>query len=177
MNFCSQCGGAVVRKTPAGDHLQRHCCTQCHNVHYQNPKIIVGTLPVWEDKILLCRRAIEPRYGLWTLPAGFMENDETTASAALRETAEEAHAKVQLIELHSLINVPRANQVHLLYRAALIDLNFHPGEESLETRLFSPNDIPWGDIAFRSIVMGLNFYYHDYSRSCFQFHTATVEHY
>ena len=126
-------------------------CTVCGEVHYQNPKLIVGAIPEWQDKILLCRRAIEPRHGLWTLPAGFMENGETTIEAAARETLEEANAQVDIGELYSLYNLPYINQVHLLFRARLLNLDFSPGVESLEVQLFSEQDIPWDTLAFRPV--------------------------
>src|SRR5271156_3753211 len=132
MKFCSVCGHPVALSIPPGDNRERFVCASCGTVHYQNPRNVVGTVPVWDDKVLLCRRAIEPRYGYWTLPAGFMENGETTSQAALRETQEEAGANIQLHELFSLLNVPHVDQVHLFYRATLLDLNYLAGAESLE---------------------------------------------
>ncbi|MEW5889737.1 MAG: NUDIX hydrolase [Pseudomonadota bacterium] len=174
MNFCSHCGAPVVVRIPPGDTLPRHVCDRCGAIHYQNPKLVIGAIPEWEDKILLCRRAIEPRYGLWTLPAGFMENAETTAEAAARETLEEARARIEITGLYSLINVPHINQVHLLYRARLLDADFGPGEESLEVALFDESAIPWDRIAFRSIAMTLRFYYEDRKAGTFRFHTGDI---
>src|SRR5512135_3197993 len=130
MKYCSHCGAPLSHRIPDGDNRHRYVCDACGTVHYQNPRMVVGCLPVWEDKVLLCRRAIEPRYGLWTLPAGFMENGETTAEGAIRETREEAGARVELDGLYSLINVPDIDQVYLLFRGRLLDLDFAPGEES-----------------------------------------------
>ena len=174
MNFCSHCGAPVAVRIPPGDTLPRHVCDQCGTIHYQNPKLVIGAIPEWEDKILMCRRAIEPRYGLWTLPAGFMENAETTAEAAARETLEEARARIEITGLYSLINVPHINQVHLLYRARLLDADFAPGEESLEVALFDEATLPWERIAFRSIAMTLRFYYEDRKAGAFRFHTGDI---
>lgn len=161
MKFCSECASRVSLRVPNGDHLPRYVCDACGTIHYQNPKLVIGAIPEWQDRILLCRRAIEPRLGYWTLPAGFMENAETTAQAAIRETLEEACARVELIELFSLINVPHINQVHLLYRARLLDLDFAAGAETSEVALFGEADIPWEELAFRSISLTLRHYYAD----------------
>ncbi len=127
IKHCRACGGEVRYRTPADDNRDRATCIVCTTIHYENPLNVVGTLPVWEDKVLLCRRAIEPRHGLWTLPAGFMELGETTAQGAIRETVEEAGARVELEGLYSLINVVRVGQVHLFYRARMLDTDFAPG--------------------------------------------------
>lgn len=152
MKFCSECGLPITLKIPPDDNRPRFVCESCRVVHYQNPKLVVGSIPVWseggETKILLCRRAIEPRYGYWTLPAGFMENGETTSQGALRETQEEAGANIELHELFSMLNVPHVDQVHLFYRATLLDLNYSAGSESLEVSLFTEKEIPWDQIAF-----------------------------
>src|SRR5256885_9848376 len=132
MKFCPNCAAPIVKRVPPGDSLPRDVCDACGSVHYQNPKLVVGSVPEWEDRLLLCRRAIEPRYGYWTLPAGFMENGETAAAGAERETREEAGASIELGEAFSLISVPRVNQVHVFFRASLVDLEFKPGEETLE---------------------------------------------
>lgn len=176
MNFCSHCGGPVSLKVPAGDNRPRHVCERCGTIHYQNPKMVVGCIPEWGDRLLLCRRAIEPRYGLWTLPAGFMENGETMAECAVRETLEEAGARVELLGLFNLINLPDINQVYIMYRARLLDLDFHPGEESLETALFTEEEIPWDRIAFRTILITLKHYYADRRRGRFDVHVNDIYH-
>jgi ADP-ribose pyrophosphatase YjhB (NUDIX family) len=174
INYCSCCGAAVSLRIPAGDRLPRHVCDHCGAIHYQNPRLIVGTLPVWQDKSLLCRRAIEPRRNKWTLPSGFMENGETVAEAALRETREEANAEVELGELYTMLSVPAINQVHLVYLAALRDLNFSASEESLEVRLFGEHEIPWADIAFRSIALTLEYFFEDRRAGAFRLHSGSL---
>ena len=175
MKFCANCGAAVVQRVPPGDTLERWVCEHCGEIHYQNPKLVIGTVPEHEGKVLLCRRAIEPRYGYWTLPAGFMENDETTGQAALRETLEEAGAAVELQEPFTLISVPRVNQVHLFYRARLRSIEFKPGEETLEVALVDEAGIPWRDIAFRTVAFTLKRWFEDRSRGNYQFHAADLE--
>ena len=174
MKYCSSCGARVAFRIPPGDTLPRHVCEHCGTIHYQNPKVVVGALPVWEDKILLCRRAIEPRHGMWTLPAGFMENDETTAQAAARETAEEARARIEVGELYTMIDVPYISQVHLVYRARLLDLDFSAGEESLEVALLREDEIPWDQIAFRTIGMTLRYFFEDRRRGNWPFHCTSL---
>jgi len=174
MNFCSQCGAPISIKIPSGDTMPRHVCTRCEAIHYSNPKLVVGAIPEWNDQILLCRRAIEPGYGLWTLPAGFMENGETTAQAAVRETLEEACARITVGAMFSLINVPHIDQVHILYRAQLLDINFAAGAESLEVALFNEEDIPWDDIAFRTISLTLRHYYADQKLGGYNFHVEDL---
>jgi ADP-ribose pyrophosphatase YjhB (NUDIX family) len=169
MKFCSICGSPVELRLPPDDNRTRHVCTACGEIHYQNPKLIVGAIPEWQDKILLCRRAIEPRHGLWTLPAGFMENGETTAEAAARETLEEANAQVDIGELYSMYNLPYINQVHLLFRARLLNLDFSPGVESLEVQLFSEEEIPWDTLAFRPVRFTLQHYFADRKTGDFRF--------
>ena len=165
MKFCSECAHPVSLSIPDGDNRLRHVCPQCGTIHYQNPKMVVGSIPVWEvdgkAQVLLCTRAIEPRYGYWTLPAGFMENDETTAEAAARETVEEAGAHIELGPLFSLLNVQRVHQVHLFYLARLLDLDFAPGIESLEVRLFAEEDIPWDELAFPTVRTTLELFFAD----------------
>ena len=174
MNYCTQCGTHVELRIPEGDSHLRHVCPQCGEIHYQNPKVIVGCIAQWEQRILLCRRAIEPCYGLWTLPAGFMENGESTSQAALRETYEEACARVSIERLFALINIPHISQVHLFYRARLLDTNFGAGEESLETQLFSEDEIPWHELAFSSVDQCLKAYFGDRRTGRFEFHEATL---
>ena len=151
MNFCSNCGEATINRVPEGDNRPRDLCEQCGIIHYQNPKIIAGCVVLDQNKVLLCKRAIEPRYGLWTLPAGFMENGETVAQAALRETWEEARATPVLDQLYMVTSIPRINQVYMLYLAYLNHSHFNSGPESLETRLFSVEEIPWDELAFLTV--------------------------
>ena len=174
MKFCANCGAAVVQRVPPGDSLPRWVCDHCGEIHYQNPKLVVGTIPEHGGRLLLCRRAIEPRYGYWTLPAGFMENDETTSQAALRETLEEAGADVELGEPFTLISVPRVNQVHLFYRARLRNLEFNPGEETLEVALVEEAAIPWQEIAFRTVGLTLKRWLADRSRGAYGFHAEDI---
>ena len=174
MKFCSNCGSTVELRIPAGDSLPRHTCASCGSIHYLNPKIIVGAIPEWEGRVLLCRRAIEPRHGFWTLPAGFMENAETTAQAAARETLEEACARIEVGDMFTLINVPHISQVHIVYRARLLDLDFRPGEESLDVALFAEDEIPWDEIAFRTIALTLRRYFDDRRLGAFDFHVEDL---
>jgi len=174
MNFCSNCGAKVVLRVPPGDSLPRHVCDACATIHYRNPLMVVGTLPEWGDRILLCRRAIEPRLGFWTLPAGFMELGETTAQAALRETLEEARARVELGEVFSLLSVPHVNQVHLFYRARLVKEEFAAGEETLEARLFSENEVPWEKVAFRTVSTTLRHFFADRKEGKFRMHAGEI---
>jgi ADP-ribose pyrophosphatase YjhB (NUDIX family) len=174
MKFCSNCGAQVARRVPPGDSLPRWVCDHCGVIHYQNPLLVVGAIPEHEGRILLCRRAIEPRYGYWTLPAGFMENDETIGQAAVRETLEEAGARIDLGEPFSMISVPYVNQVHIFYRARLLDLDFRPGEESLEVALYEEAHIPWKEIAFRTVAITLRHWFADRSRGTFAFHAEDI---
>ena len=167
MKFCSQCGEPVTLRIPEGDNRQRYVCDACEVIHYQNPRIIAGCLPIHQDKILLCKRSINPRAGKWTLPAGFLENGETTAAGALRETSEEANANVEFIELYTLFSLPHISQVYMFYRAQLRDLNFSPGHETLETRLFDEEEIPWDELAFPVITQTLEHYYVDRKTNTF----------
>jgi ADP-ribose pyrophosphatase YjhB (NUDIX family) len=175
MKFCSHCGAPVSHRIPDGDNRHRYICDVCGTIHYQNPRMVVGCLPVWENKVLLCRRAIEPRYGLWTLPAGFMENGETTAEGAMRETLEEAGARVELQGLYTLINIPDIDQVYLLFRARLLDLDFAAGEESLEVALFEEADIPWDQMAFRTVKKTLRHYFEDRPSGMFPLHFSDLD--
>jgi ADP-ribose pyrophosphatase YjhB (NUDIX family) len=155
MNFCSHCGAGVSLRIPAGDSLPRHVCGDCGSIHYSNPKLVVGTITEYGDRILLCRRAIEPRHGFWTLPAGFMENGESTAEGAVRETLEEACARIEIGDLFTLISIPHIDQVHLMYRARLPEPEFAAGEESLEVALFGEHEFPWSALAFRTLEVTL----------------------
>ena len=161
MKFCSQCGGRVTLRIPPSDTMHRYVCDACDIIHYENPKIVVGCVPEHDGRILLCRRAIEPRYGYWTVPAGFMENDETLQEAAARETQEEALATVEIGELFAIVDVVRARQVHMMFRARLVGDAYGVGHESLETELFDVAEIPWDDIAFPSVRFALETWLED----------------
>ncbi|MES9829750.1 MAG: NUDIX hydrolase [Candidatus Thiodiazotropha sp.] len=174
MKYCSHCGAEIEVRVPEGDNRPRHVCVICSTVHYQNPKIVVGCIPVWEQQILLCRRAIEPRYGLWTVPAGFMENGETSQQGAARETLEEACARVEVEGLYTLFNLPHINQVYLLFRSRLLDLDFAAGEESLEVRLFDKQEIPWEKLAFPVIKESLKLYYADRETGKYPLRSGTI---
>jgi ADP-ribose pyrophosphatase YjhB (NUDIX family) len=182
MKFCSECAHPVELMVPAGDNRPRYVCVLCETIHYQNPKMVIGSIPVWERdgelQVLLCKRAIEPRYGYWTLPAGFMENNETTADAARRETEEEAGANIELGALFALLNVAHVHQVHMFYLATLRDLDFAPGEESLDVRMFRESEIPWDDRAFPTNRTTLEYFFADRARmrdgGGYAFHTQDI---
>jgi ADP-ribose pyrophosphatase YjhB (NUDIX family) len=174
MRYCSNCGGPVEVRVPEGDNRPRYVCPGCGMVHYQNPKIVVGCLPEWGEQMLLCRRAIEPRYGLWTLPAGFMEQGETTQQGAARETLEEAGARVEVGGLYTLFNLPHIDQVYLLFRGRLLDRGVAPGPESLEVGLFREHEVPWEDIAFPVVRETLQLYFHDRAAGGFGLHTGDI---
>ena len=174
MKFCNSCGGRVEIKTPEIDDHQRFVCTICGTKHYQNPKIVVGCLPVWQDSVLLCKRAIEPRSGYWTVHAGFMELDETVTQGAVRETWEEARAKVELLAPYCMFNLRYVNQLYIIYRARLVDLNFSPGPESMDVRLFREADIPWEHLAFTAVHQTLSFFFKDRSRGRFPMRSGTI---
>ncbi len=167
MRFCSDCGAGVSLRIPQGDTLPRYVCDACGTVHYQNPKIVAGCIARWEGKVLLCRRAIEPRRGLWTLSAGFMENGETTQQAAARETWEEARARLSNMALYSLINLPHISQVYLMFRGEVENGVCSAGEESLEVGWFEEASIPWGELAFPVIRQALELYFEDHRRGEF----------
>ena len=174
MKFCSECGKTVVHRIPEGDNLPRFICDHCDVIHYQNPKLIVGCLPVWNEQILLCKRAIAPSYGLWTLPAGFMENQESLEEAALRESREEANANLDIQNIYSVISLPHINQIYVLYRAKLLDLDFYAGPESLDVQLFNEADIPWEQLAFKTIERTLKQYFEDRKQNTFPTHTSVI---
>lgn len=174
MKFCSQCGNPLTLRIPEQDDRERHVCDHCGVIHYQNPRIIVCSIPTWQNKVLLCKRAIEPRYGLWTLPGGFMENGESTQDAAVRETHEEACASIKVHDLYSLYNVMHINQVHLFFRSSLLSPEFAPGAESLEVALFSENEVPWQDLAFPAVASTLKHYFRDLSEGTFTLRLADV---
>jgi ADP-ribose pyrophosphatase YjhB (NUDIX family) len=175
MNYCSKCGSPVTSRIPPGDDRPRHICDACGTIFYSNPKIVAGCIPQWGEQLLLCRRAIEPRSGLWTLPAGFMENGESTAEAAARETLEEANARVEMGQLFAYLNIPALSQVYVIFLARLMDLDFSAGAESLEVRLFHEHEIPWQELAFPSIERALRLYFEDRRGEGFGTHMADVE--
>ena len=176
MRYCSHCGSAdIALRIPEGDNRPRYVCAGCGTIHYQNPKVVVGCLPEWDDRVLLCRRAIEPRHGLWTLPAGFLENAESIATGAARETLEEASARVHVGELYTVISLPYINQVYMMFRARLADLDYGPGPESLEVRLFREEEVPWEDLAFRTITRTLRNYFLDRRQGAFPLRLSTLE--
>ncbi|CAD5372817.1 ADP-ribose pyrophosphatase [Rubrivivax sp. A210] len=164
IRHCRVCGTPVDYRVPPDDNRERALCPACGEIHYENPINVVGTLPVWGEQVLLCRRAIEPRYGFWTLPAGFLELGETSADGALRETDEEAGARVELEGLYTVIDVVRAGQIHLFYRARMRDTTLAPGPETLEARLFREDEIPWDEIAFRTVRQTLEHFFADRQR-------------
>jgi ADP-ribose pyrophosphatase YjhB (NUDIX family) len=175
IQHCKQCGTAVVYRVPDdGDTKERAVCPSCNTIHYENPLNVVGTVPHWGDKVLLCKRNIEPRFGKWTLPAGFMELNETTAEGAARETDEEAGAQFEMEGLFSLLNVARVGQVHLFYRARLLSDQFNPGTETIQAQLFSENEIPWDDIAFRTVKETLERYFADRRAGHYGFHHIDI---
>jgi ADP-ribose pyrophosphatase YjhB (NUDIX family) len=168
MKYCSRCGAEIVVRIPDDDNRERHVCSSCDTVHYQNPKIVAGCIPAWEDKVLLCRRAIEPRHGYWTLPAGFMELGETSLEAAVRETQEEANARVDIQDLYMVINLPHVDQVYMMFRSLLQDTDFRPGPESQEVGLFRQGEIPWDELAFATIRETLRYYFEDRRKGVFR---------
>ena len=175
IQFCKSCGHAVRYRVPDdGDTRERAVCNSCHTIHYENPLNVVGTVPVWEDKVLLCKRNIEPRFGKWTLPAGFMELNETVAQGAARETVEEAGAQFEMQELFTLMNVTRVGQVHFFYRAQLTSDTFDPGHETQEARLFAEHEIPWDEIAFRTVKETLQHYFADAKKGKFELHHVDI---
>jgi ADP-ribose pyrophosphatase YjhB (NUDIX family) len=175
IQYCKSCGSAVTYRLPDdGDTRERAVCNTCHTIHYENPLNVVGTVPVWGNKVLLCKRNIEPRFGKWTLPAGFMELNETVAEGAARETVEEAGAQFEMQALFTLMNVTRVGQVHFFYRAQLISDQFDPGHETQEARLFAEDEIPWDEIAFRTVKETLQHYFEDAKTGRFGFHHIDI---
>ena len=161
MKFCSKCSATITVKIPRDDTRERFVCETCSTIHYENPRNVVGTIPIWEDKVLLCKRAIQPRLGFWTLPAGFLEIGESTNDGAKRETFEEAGANIQISALFSLLNVTHVGQVHLFYLAKMDSPSFQAGVESLEVALFSESEIPWSEIAFPTVKKTLEWFFSD----------------
>ncbi len=175
IKHCRNCGVAVVYRIPDdGDTKERAVCPACATIHYENPLNVVGTVPYFGDKVLLCKRNIEPRFGKWTLPAGFLELGETTAQGALRETSEEAGAVIEMEGLFSILNIARVGQVHLFYRARLLSDQFDPGVETIEARLYAEDEIPWDDIAFRSVKETLDLFFSDRRRGQFGIHHVDI---
>ncbi len=175
MKFCTSCGSTVALKIPQGDDRERFVCTACETIHYVNPRVIVGCLPVYQGKVLLCKRAIEPRLGYWTLPAGFMENGETTPQGAARETWEEARARVSKLELYRVFDVPYISQVYMFYRCEIDDGAFGVGPESLESDLYSEGDIPWDEIAFPVVKETLREYFDDVRAGHYPVRVSAIE--
>ena len=178
MKFCHQCAGPLILRIPEGDDKPRHCCSQCDTIFYLNPKNVVGTLPFFEDKVLLCKRAIQPRAGKWTLPAGYMENGESSLDGAIRETTEEAGASVivKSDSLYTLFNLPKINQVYMFFRTELANLDFAAGVESQEVALFSEAEIPWREIAFPVVKSTLEHYFDDLRKNRFPVRMFDVHH-
>ena len=174
INYCTQCGESVSLKMPTDDDRARHICDACGYIHYQNPKVVNGAIVEWENRILLCKRAIEPRYGYWTLPAGFMENGETTYQGAIRETWEEARARIEIEGLYLTANLPHINQIYMLFNAKLKNVDFGPGPESLEVALFDEEDIPWNELAFPVIKTGLELYLENRREGHFPFRMIDI---
>ena len=175
IKHCKSCGTAVVYRLPDdGDTKQRAVCPVCQTVHYENPLNVVGTIPILGDKVLLCKRNIEPRWGKWTLPAGFMELNETVSEGAARETLEESGAQFEMGEFFSLVNIPRVGQVHLFYRAQLLSDQFDPGFETLEARLFAEHEIPWDEIAFRTVGETLKRFFADRRHGNYSIHVFDI---
>jgi ADP-ribose pyrophosphatase YjhB (NUDIX family) len=174
MNFCSNCGEEIILSTPPGDDRPRYLCKSCGTIHYENPKVVVGCIPEKNGKILLCRRAIEPRSGKWTLPAGYLENGETVSQGAKRETYEEAGANILISAPYALFNICHINQIYLIFRGRLVDDHIKAGSESTEVRLFSEKDIPWDQIAFTVIEATLRLYFKDKPSGLFPFHIGDI---
>ena len=174
MKFCSNCGLPIKYRVPRGDDRPRFICENCEIVYYENPKMVVGCIPLWKEKILLCRRSIEPQYGKWTIPAGYLENGETVMEGAIRETFEEARAKVRNLKPYALYDLTFVNQVYLIFRADLIDGNFGAGEESLEVKLFNEDEIPWDQIAFSVIQEALRQFVRDSPHGIYPFYISSM---
>jgi len=174
VKYCSDCGVRVSYRIPEKDDRPRYICDSCGVIHYENPNMVVGAIPTWEDSILFCRRAIEPRYGLWTLPAGFLENGETVEAGAVRETFEEAGARIIKLKPYALYNLTFVNQVYIMFRARLVEPTYMAGNESLEVRLFKEHDVPWNDLAFPVIQKTLEDYFSDLKKGSFSFHMEDI---
>ena len=177
MKFCSNCGSdRIALSIPAGDNRLRYVCPNCNHIHYQNPNMVVGCLATWEGKILLAKRAIEPRYGYWNLPAGFLENGEAVEDGAIRETLEETKANVKILGIHCIYSISRINQIYVIFLAEMQSSTFELTEESLDVKLFSPEEIPWQEIAFPSSVFALRKYLQDKEKGIKAAHLGRWEH-
>lgn len=174
MHYCSQCGGQVRWQIPEGEDRHRYVCEHCKVIHYQNPRVVAGAIPVMDGRILLCRRAIEPRQGKWTIPAGYLENGESVEQCARRETMEEARAHLDDMLPYSLLNIAFIDQVYFIYRARLVNTDFRPGSESLEVKLVRPDDLPWDEIAFPVISKALELYCRDLRERQFPFREVDI---
>jgi len=175
MKYCSSCGSKVELKVPQDDHLHRYCCTNCDAIHYQNPNIVTGTIPIMKDRILLCKRAIHPRPGMWTLPAGFLENGETIGQGAFRETLEETNTEVKMGNLYAIFNIPQISQVYMLFFAEVLREDFGETPESLEVKLFKEEEIPWQELAFPFVPIVLKNYFADRKVNKFDLKVETIE--
>jgi ADP-ribose pyrophosphatase YjhB (NUDIX family) len=165
MKYCSQCGGGLSYRIPFGDDRPRYVCDECGTVHYENPKVVVGCIPVWEDNVLLCRRAIEPGLGKWTLPAGYLENGESAEQGAIRETYEEAGTRVEIVQPYAVFSLTFADHIYFMFHARMMSPRFAPGKESLSVKLFDEAEIPWSEIAFGVIRETLERFFRDRSRN------------
>jgi ADP-ribose pyrophosphatase YjhB (NUDIX family) len=174
MKYCSDCGEPVVVRVPEGDSRERYVCDHCRTVHYQNPRVVTGCLVTWEDRVLLCKRAIAPRRGFWTLPAGFLENGETAEAGALRETWEEARAEAELDDLYTVFSLPHISQIYLFYRARLTAPQFSAGEETEAVALFSEHEVPWGELAFPVVAETLRHYFSDRRDDAFRVRASSI---
>jgi ADP-ribose pyrophosphatase YjhB (NUDIX family) len=174
MKYCSECGAEVVFRIPPGDDRPRYICERCNTIHYENPKLVVGAIPEWEGRILLCLRSIEPRRGTWTLPAGFLENGETVIQGAQRETFEEARARVKKLTPYALFDLTFINQIYLLFRCQMCDPHIQPGQESFQVRLFSEEEIPWNRLAFPVIRETLKLYLSDRKTEKYPFRMGDI---
>lgn len=174
MKYCSECGGRIARRTPYGDRVPRYVCDSCQTIHYQNPRVIVGCIAEWRGRILLCRRAIQPRYGYWTIPAGFLENEESSVDGAIRETWEETGTQIEIDGLYSVFDVTEVHQVYLIYRAHLLSPWFNPGSESLEVRLLRPDEIPWDRLSYPAVKRILERYIEERETGCFGIYVGSL---
>ena len=174
MKYCCFCSAELHYEIPVEDNRHRYICRSCDIVHYQNPKVVAGCLPIWQDKVLLCKRAISPRLGYWTLPAGFMECGETTFEAAMRETKEEANANIEIERLFAVFNLPHIDQVYMMFQSRLLTLGFYPGVESEEAALFTEDEIPWDALAFSTIKHTLKLFFKDRQTDNYRLHIGDV---